>query len=269
MRKRFLLVTAMLLPLAASPAAAQITLGCARPAQLALPFAFVSVNGQCSDLSSFIVAQAKGWTLNTRTTIAGSTIDLSAIFNPDPSITFSGTTANPSLTATTYAFIFGTPIVPDMYSLAVSSVQLSATSASGTTTVSKSGDQPTYIVGYGSVGQTLTNLGVAAGTQDCVASGTAASSTCGVEGQSNAFAPTFYDNLEAFVAYTQDNQLSTATFKGSITLDQADAVTVTPEPSAFVLFATGLLAVAGCAVRRRGGRRHREPCGAGRETPRT
>jgi hypothetical protein len=248
MRKRFLLVTAMLLPLAASsPAAAQINLGCARPAQLESPFAFVSVNGQCTDLSTFIVAQTKGWTLDTRATIAGSTIDLNVVFNPDPSITFSGTTANPSLTAITYSFIFGTPIVPDMYSLAVSSVQFSATSAAGTTTVSNSADQPTYIVGYGSAGQTLTNLGTDAGTTPCVASGVAASTTCAAEGRTSAFAPTFYDNLEAFVAYTQDNPLSTATFTGSITLDRVDEVSVTPEPSALVLFGTGLLVLAGLA----------------------
>jgi PEP-CTERM motif. len=255
MRKRFLLVTAMLLPLASSPAAAQTSFGCALPAHLSSPFAFVSVNGQCTDLSSFIVAQTKGWSLNTQAVLAGSTVDLHAIFNPDPSITFGGTTGNPSLTATTYAFIFGTPIVPDMYSLAISSVQFSATSAQGTTTVSNSGAQPTYIVGYGSHGNTLTNLGVDAGTADCVASGTAASTTCAAEGRTNTFAPTLYDNLEAFVAYTQDNQLSTATFNGSIRLEQANASTVTPEPSTLALLATGLLVLGGYRARRRPRRR--------------
>jgi hypothetical protein len=254
MRKRLLLVTAMLLPLAASPAAAQFNFGCAPPALLGSPFALVSVNGQCTDLSAFIVAQAKGWTLNTRATIAGATIDLNAVFNPDPSISFSGITASPSETATTYAFIFGTPIVPDMYSLAMSSVQFSATSVSGTTTVANSANQPTYIAGYGSAGQTLTNLGVDAGTQSCVASGVAASTTCAAEGRTSTFGPAFYDNLEAFIAYTQDNPLSTASFKGSITLAQADAVTVTPEPSALILFGTGLLALAVAASRRRAGR---------------
>jgi hypothetical protein len=255
MRKCILLVTAMLLPLGAVPAAAQANLGCARAAQLTSPFAFVAVNGRCTDLSAFIIAQAKGWTLNTRATVGGSIIDLSAVFNPDPSITFSGTTANPSLTATTYAFLFGTPIVPDMYSSALGSVQFLVTSAAGTTTVANSDTYPTYLSGYGSVGTTLTNLGVDAGSNDCVASGVAASTSCAAEQQTSSFAPAFFDNLEALITYTQDNTLSTATFSGTVTLDQANQVTTTPEPSTFALLGIGLLVLGGYASRRRDRRR--------------
>jgi hypothetical protein len=251
MRKSFLLVTAVLLALAPPPASAQLDLGCARPAQLTSPFAFVSVNGRCTDLSGFIIAQTKGWTLTTRANVGGAIVDLNAIFNPDPSITFSGTTANPSLSATTYAFLFGTPIVPDMYSLALASVQFSVTSVAGTTTVANSGTYPTYISGYGSVGATLTNLGVDAGSEDCVASGVAASTTCAEEEKTASFAPTFYDNLEALVTYTQDNTLSTATFTGMVTLDQGDQVITTPEPSTLALFGTGLLVLGGYVSRRR------------------
>jgi hypothetical protein len=255
MRKCLLLVSAVLLPLAPVPASAQLDLGCARSAQLASPFAFVAVNGQCTDLSAFIIAQTKGWTLNTRVNVGGSIIDLNAIFNPDPSVAFSGTTANPSLTATTYAFLFGTPIVPDMYALAMASVQFSVTSAAGTTTVANSGTYPTYISGYGSMGTTLTNLGVDAGSKDCVASGVAASTTCAAEQTTGSFAPSFYDNLEGLVTYTQDNTLSTATFTGMVTLDRANQVTVTPEPSTLALLGTGLLVLGGYASRRRERRR--------------
>jgi hypothetical protein len=251
MRKRFLLVTAVLMPLAPVPASGQLNLGCARPARLTSPFAFVSVNGHCTDLSAFIIGQTKGWSLSTRASVGGAVVDLNAIFNPDPSLTFSGTTANPSLTTTTYAFLFGTPIVPDMYSLALASVQFSATSAAGTTTVANSSTYPTYISGYGSVGTALTNLGVDAGSTNCVASGVAASTTCAAEQKTSSFAPSFYDNLEGFVTYTQDNTLSTATFTGMVTLAQVSQVTATPEPSTLALFGTGLLVLGGYASRRR------------------
>ena len=255
MRKCCLSITAAMLLLVPARASAQLALGCARPAQSTSPFAFVSVNGRCTDLSAFIVGQTKGWSLNTRATVSGATIDLSAIFDPDPGISFSGTTANPSLTATTYAFLFGTPIVPDMYSLALASVQFSATSVAGTTTVANSGTYPTFISGYGAVGATLTNLGVDVGSRNCVASGLAASTTCAAEQKSGSFSPTFYTNLEALLTYTQDNTLSTATFTGMVTLDKVNQVTVTPEPSSLLLLGTGLLAIGGYVSRRRDRRR--------------
>lgn len=255
MRKCLLLAPALLLSVASASANAQVSLACGRPGPLTSPFAFVSVNGVCTDLSAFIVAQTKGWTLNTRATIAGSVIDLSAIFNPDPGISFTGTTFNQTQGPTAYGFYFGTPIVPDVYSLAIASVRFTATSPSGTTTITNSAASPTYIQGYGSNGATLTSLGVGAGTNDCVASGVAASTACDAEQNARTFAPMFFDNVEAVVTYSQDNLLSTATFNGSITLDKAAAVTATPEPSTLALFTTGLLVLGGIATRRRDTRR--------------
>jgi hypothetical protein len=206
------------------------------------------VNGVCNDLSTFIVRQAKGWSLVTRAIIGGATIDLSAVFNPDPGISFSGATLNPTPEALTYSFLFGTPIVPDVYSEAISSVQFTATSAQGTTTVDNSEVRPTYVAGYGSNGETLTNLGVDAGTAPCVASGIAATSTCAAEGATFTFAPMFFDNLEALVTYTQDNALSSATFGGQVAVAQ---VTTTPEPGSAGLLGIGLFAIAGAASSRR------------------
>jgi len=251
MRKYVLLLVPVLLHVAPVRAAAQISLGCARPAQLASPFAFVQVNGVCADLSAFVTQAAKGWRLDTRTTVAGATIDLHAVFNPDPSISFSGTTLNPTAAATPYTFFFGLPIVPDVYSLAMSSVKFSVTSPQGTTTVDNSALYPTYLSGYGSNGAALTNLGVDAGTNACVATGTAASTDCPAEGRSQALTPMFFDNLEAFITFSQDNALSSATFTGEVSVAQAQEVTVTPEPASMALLGTGLLALGVASVRRR------------------
>src|SRR6478609_2048720 len=110
MRKYVLLLVPVLLHVAPAPASAQISLGCVRPAELASPFAFVAVNGTCTDLSSFVARAAKGWLLDTRATVGGAAIDLHAVFNPDPTISFSGTTVNPAATAIPYTFFFGLPI---------------------------------------------------------------------------------------------------------------------------------------------------------------
>lgn len=254
MRKRFLLVLAALLLGAPKPGSAQIALpGCQRPPTLVAPFVFVAVNGQCVDLSGLVTAVqgGPGWTLDTHLSLAGSVIDLRAAFDPDPSVTFSGTTLNPlSGAATTYAFLFGLPVVPDFYSSAMSTLRLTATAVSGTTTVTNSATYPAFVSGYGTVGAELTNLGVDLGTTPCIASGTLASATCDEGTATNSFAPAFYDNLEALVTYSQDNAASTVTFTGEVALNQA-AVVTTPEPATFTLVGLGLVAFGGTLKRRR------------------
>ena len=93
MRKCLLLLTPALLLLAPAHASAQ-NFACTAPARVTSPFAFVRVNGLCTDLSGFIVQATKGWSLNTHVVLSGATIDLRALFNPDPGISFSATTLN-------------------------------------------------------------------------------------------------------------------------------------------------------------------------------
>jgi hypothetical protein len=245
MRKSLLLVLPALLVAAPSVSSAQVDLpGCTRPAPVTAPFALVAVNGLCTDLSSLItpLAGVAGWNLDTHLTLAGATIDLHVLFDPDPSITLAGSTVNPPTSATTtYAFFFGLPIVPDFYSSAVSTLQLTATSPTGTTTVTTSDTYPAYLSGYGTLGNELTNLGVDLGTAPCVASGTLGSTTCEEGSATETFAPSFYDNLEALLTYTQDNASSAVSFDGDVTLNPAVAITPTPEPATLALVALGRL----------------------------
>ena len=252
MRKTFLLALPALLLAAPASSSAQIAFpGCERPATLTAPFAFVAVNGLCADLSPLItrVPGSDLWNLTAHLTLAGSAIDLHAVFNPDPFITFGGTTTNPIDAVVTYAFLFGTPVVPDFYSSATSSLGLSVTTPMGTTTVANSAVYPTYVSGYGTVGAALTNLGVDLGTTPCVALGTGVTTTCDQGMASNSFAPTFYDNLEALVTYTQDRTASTVAFTGAVTLQQATVVT--PEPTTLVLVGIGLIVLGGTTRGRR------------------
>ena len=254
MRKCFLAALSALVLTVPATASAQITLpGCVRPATLSAPFVFVAVNGQCTDLSALVapVVGGKGWSISTQLSLASATIDLHALFNPDPSVTFGGTTTNLTAATTTYAFLFGLPIVPDFYTSALSTLDLSVTSAVGTTTVVNGSTYPTFVAGYGSVGDELTNLGIDLGTTPCVASGVLATTACDEGSASNSFAPTFYDNLEALVTYSQDNVGSTVKFSGEVSIASADVVTTTPEPATFALVGIGLVALSGTIGTRR------------------
>lgn len=63
----------------------------------------------------------------------------------------------------------------------------------------------------------------------------------------NSFPLTFYDNLEALLTYTQDDQASVASWSGAVTL----TATVTPEPATIGLIGLGLIVIGGVARRRR------------------
>jgi len=215
------------------------------------PFAWAFANNACRDLSSYWVSQGNGvWALNTpKLELGNAVIQLTGLLDQDPFISFGATTTNLSGSAITFAFLFGTPIVPGLYTAATSTGGVSVTNGvRGTTTVATSGVHPTYISGYGTVGFVPTNLGVDLGTAPCIASGVplTVTTTCNQGTTSNSFSPTFYDNLEALLTYTQDDVASVASWSGAVTL-----TTATPEPATIGLFATGLLVIGGFGVRRR------------------
>jgi len=159
------------------------------------------------------------------------------------------TTTNLIAGPVTYAFLFGTPIVPGFYNVATSTGGVSVTDgARGNSTVATGGVYPTYISAYGTVGFSPTNLGVDLGTAPCNATGVpfTVTTVCNQGSTSNTFAPAFYDNLEALLTYTQTDAFSVASWSGAVTIDL-----VTPEPATFGLFAIGLVAIGGFARRRR------------------
>jgi hypothetical protein len=213
------------------------------------PFAMMFLNGQSVDLSGCLTPVGKLWRLDASFFSAIGEGDVTATMNPDPFITFGATTTNLIAGPVTYAFLFGTPIVPGLYTNATSTGGVSVTNgASGTANVTSPGLYPTYISAYGTVGLVPTNLGVDLGTTTCTAGPAAPftdTETCNYGTTANAFGPTFYDNLEALLTYNQDDASSVASWSGAVTINAV------PEPSSIALTVTGVLALAGVAVRRR------------------
>jgi hypothetical protein len=239
-----ILVVLAFLPLAAERARAAF-LGFPEPPE-GQPFAFLLVGDQMIDLSDRIVAADNGKisTLSAEISVADSTISLNATFNSDPFITFGATTTNLVAAPVTYAFLFGTPIVPDFYTVATSTLAVTLTNGQrGAATVNNSAIYPTYLSGYGTVAAVPTNLGVDLGTGPVVAPGQNFGTV------SNTFAPTFYNNLEALLTYTQTETLSVASWTGQVTLN-VDGAAV-PEPSTLLLMGLSFSALMGYHWRRR------------------
>lgn len=267
MRHRITALAAAAVLFSPAPAAAQtpgpVPAACSGiPISLGAPFFLALVNSTCTDLSQFITPTIPGktWTLSVVDLIVGGArISASGLFNADPFINFGTTTTNAVPGNVTYAFLFGTPIVPGMYDHATSNGGVSVTSgAADNATVSSPGVYPTYISGYGTLGGAATNLGVDLGTAPCVAAGDGTgttTTTCNYGTATSDFAPTLYDNLEALLTYNQNDLGSVASWSGSVTLN---TVNVIPEPTSITLLATGLVALLGVAVRRRGRARGHE-----------
>lgn len=236
-------------------------LGCpALPSTVTRPFAFAIVNSTCVDVSQYITTLQPGiFSLATpQLALGAGTVQLTATFKSDPFITFGATTTNILPGPNTYAFLFGTPIVPGFYASATSNGSISVTNGvGGTATVDNSDVYPTYVSGYGTNGAFATNLGVDLGTAPCVASGAPATVTtsCPQGTASSSFAPTFYDNLEALVTYTQSDIGSVVSVSGGVTIEGAEVGgpggTVVPEPASLLLLGTGLSALGGGGLLRR------------------
>jgi len=204
------------------------------------PSAVMKVGEELIDLSQCIESLGKMFRLSASYLTTASQGNVEALFNSDPFITFGATTTNLTLGPTTYAFLFGTPIVPGFYSAATATGGVTVTNgASGTSTVSTSAVYPTYISASGTLGLAATNLGVDLGTASCVAGPGipfTITTTCDQGLATNSFAPAFYDNLEALLTYRQSDIASVASWSGAVTISPA----VVPEPASLTLVAMGV-----------------------------
>lgn len=254
MTRRHLLALATLLLL---PAAAHAQSGCATPSGIP-PYARVLVNDACLDLGPWLADLHPGGISSVATPllhIGGGTVQLTATLDADPFITFGATTTNVVPGPVTFAFLFGTPILPGTYRSATLTGSASVTTgAGGAATMSTGGIYPTYLSGYGTLGLVATNLGVDLGSAPCTASGGPGPVTtaCGTLATGVNFAPTLYDNLEALVTYDQAGLGSQVSWSGMLTISTDPLVSAVPEPATLALVLTGLGAVGGAgAVRRR------------------
>ena len=224
------------------------------PTTVTAQFARVTSGNTCLDLTQYIVPVAGRPGLfqivAPTLTLNGNTIVFTpnaTQFKVDPFINFGVTSTNPTGAATTYTFTFGTPITPGLYSSALSSGGVTVTDVSGgTTTVAMMGTTP-FISSFGSNNGTLTNLGVDVTGASCTATAAQTTQGCTYAQRTSTFAPTFYNNLETTLTYTQTG-LGSASWSGGVALN---AATVTPEPATWALMGTGLLTIGGIARRRR------------------
>lgn len=249
---RVLLLAALMVPAVAT---AQVADPCAVRGGITSPIALVSVNGECINLTDFIAPVTDKTfllTVNDLVIPDVAVIDATALFNVDPFITFGATTTNLVAGETTFAFLFGTPIVPGLYNTASSTGGVSVTSGPlNAVTVDNSAIFGTYISAYGTVGSAPTNLGVDLGTEPCTAPAPLSTDTCTQGSTSTTFAPTFYDNLEALLTYTQSGVATVASWSGGVTLDFTREDTSVPEPMTVTLLAVSAFALGAVGIARR------------------
>ena len=223
------------------------------PFPIPIPGAAVMVNGLILDLTQCLVDHGKRISLGASFFTPSASGTVTALFDPDPFISFGATTTTLVPGPVTFAFLFGTPVVAGSYTAATSTGGVTVTNgAGGTATVATSLVHPTYISGYGSLAAVPTNLGVDLGTLPCTAGPGVpftVTTVCGQGLATNTFAATPYDNLEALLTYTQTDVAAVASWSGAVTLSA-----IVPEPASLALLATGALVTGmGVAFRRRVG----------------
>ena len=207
--------------------------------------ALVFVNGTCFNFSDSVkpIGDGKVLALSGNLATDEGLIQFHAVMNSDPVVNFGATTTNVVAGPVTYAFLFGTPIVPGIYNHATTTAGVTVTNGdSGTSSVGVSALAPTYVQAFGTVGAVPTNLGVDLGSAPCTAGPGApftVTHTCAQGTLAHTFAPTFYDNLEVLLTYTQTDSLSVSSWSGAATLS-----TVVPEPASMGLLAIGAVLVA-------------------------
>jgi hypothetical protein len=213
------------------------------------PTAMVIVDGDVVDLSSDIkpIGDSTGlFSLNTQLTVDGNSIMVSAVMGTDPFISFGATSTNLGPGPTTYTFMFGTPIVPGFYQGATSSAGVTVTNTSAASSSVSNNGTAAYVTGFGTVGAASTNLGVDLGSGAVTATGNPGSTTQPFGPGVSSFAPTFYNNLEAVLTYTQTGTNGVASWSGAVSLVPV------PEPTSVTMLGIGTLLVgAAGALRRR------------------
>ena len=118
-----------------------------------VPSLIACLGDDCRDLSSFIEPtdeEAEGKTTYFFEDVfvewPTGTAFLSGFYNPDPLLLFNAITTNLAPVTNTFTFLFGTPLVPGLYSAAASIAQVDVTNGdSGTSTVALSAVYPRYI----------------------------------------------------------------------------------------------------------------------------
>lgn len=252
--------TMLLVPAAAgaqtAPPVTCLGAGAVAPPSRAL-FARIMVGASILDLTPCLRGAGKVHTLSATFLVGGvASGRVDATYDEDPYINFGIVTTNIVAGPTDYTFIFSTPIVPGVYTDAISSLAGTLTAGTGTGTLTNVPGPIPFLRGDGTVGGVRVplpapgtgNLGVDVGVASCTTTSTVNCPPSPATGAST-FAPRFYDDLEATVTYRQGGVLSQASFTGRVELLN----TTVPEPGTLTLLATGALAlgVGGLARRRR------------------